>query len=316
MKKINQHYVWRRYLRPWSSNGKTDGKIHCYFLRDAKKANPNLQGVAVKRYFYKLNELSNDDIAFIKKLIIDPTEEHLQQLNMNWIEIFNFIYELRNQLVEKGTTNSEANSIIDEHIINFEEDLHCSIEDGATKYIDSILQHDISFYKSDHDCMEFLRYLCVQYLRTNKIKSRIISSLSKYNKYVDINKIWNVLSHIMATNVAYSFYAERNISRIVLLINNTSNVFITGDQPVINTYSIDKALNAVPLEMELYYPVSPNVAILITKKPEYACDTITLNEEQVDYFNSHIAKGAYEQIYSNSQESIERAINRLGSTRT
>jgi hypothetical protein len=58
MKKRKQHYIWRYYLNAWA----TDEQIFC--LRENKIFKTNLMNIGNIRDFYRLKELSNQDIKF------------------------------------------------------------------------------------------------------------------------------------------------------------------------------------------------------------------------------------------------------------
>ena len=61
---IKQHYVWRYYLTPWTSNSKTDGQIYC--LMDNKIFLSALMGVGNQRYFYKVPDFTERQIQLAK----------------------------------------------------------------------------------------------------------------------------------------------------------------------------------------------------------------------------------------------------------
>jgi len=299
MKKRKQHYVWRYYLRSWSENE----KIFC--LRDGKIFESNLMGVANKRDFYRLKELNLDDIKFIKKFAIDPSPPHLQKLHYNLIKQFNSIpFELKSYVDSKGIDDSKLKGEIDKAINNLEEDLHGGIESSAIKYIDSILREDIKFFNTDEGKMEFIYFLCVQYMRTQKIKLSVLNATS-VNKSINTEKIWNVLSHILATNMGWNLYANRKF-KMVLLKNNSVKEFITGDQPVINTYATSVSNLTPPDKLEFYYPVSPSLAILITEKENHKeSNRLALNEKDVVSYNKLIVKNCHDQIYATSKSILE-----------
>ena len=81
MKKRHHHYVWRNYLRAWAA----DDAIWCF--REGKVFKTNLMGVGQKRDFYKLKELTEADILFIKKVAIEPSKGKFRELNDGWLEL-------------------------------------------------------------------------------------------------------------------------------------------------------------------------------------------------------------------------------------
>ena len=298
MKKRRHHYIWRYYLKPWTGNG----KIWC--CRKGKKFNTNLINVGQIKDFYRLKKLSKKDIEIIHKLTIENTRTHLQKVNKRWIEVFNFIFELKKLVDHKDINDEKINEFIDIVISNLEENIHSKIERDAKKYLDLILNENIDFYKTEEGCVEFSYFISVQYSRTNKVKSSV---LEKLNGVIDIENAWNVLAHIFASNISWGLFENRQIYAMVLLKNETSEEFITGDQPVINTCATYLSSDEPPEELELYYPVSPNLAILITEREndEYK-DKLLLSREQVIQYNKMIAKQAHTQLYASSEECFKK----------
>ena len=186
-KKRHHHYVWRNYLRPWSSQG----KIAC--LREGKIFQPELMGVGQKRDFYKLHDLNNDDFAFIKRLAIDSSPKHLQTLHTELVRLFNVVFYIRESMASKGVNDHELNNLLDVAIHNLEEEMHAGIESTAKKYIESILREDINFYDTDEGCRDFSYFLCTQHMRTEKIRKSVIGSVGLIQG-IEFGKVWNVLS--------------------------------------------------------------------------------------------------------------------------
>lgn len=191
MKKTKQHYVWRYYLKSWAN----PELIWC--CRDGKIFNSNLMGVAQSRYFYKLNELSFKGMNIIHEYYIKPLSTDLQKSNNAWVSLFNEIFKLKKLYEQNGIYTSETKALVDESICNLEEELHSIIEKGAIPYIDSILNENIDFYRSNKDCAKFAHFISVQYFRTQKMKSNFLKNAEKFD--VNIENAWNLLSHIFAT---------------------------------------------------------------------------------------------------------------------
>ena len=265
-------------------------------------------GVGQVRDFYKLKELSLHDIEAIRNLAIEPSKPHLQELNKGWLEPFNAVFKIKSMIDKMGIDHPEINTALDDAIHNLEEELHSGIESSAIKYIDSILNENIDFYSTEKGCMDFAYYLCVQYVRTQKIQDNIFKNFRNI-KSVNIENVWNVMRHIYATNMAWVLFAERNRFRMILIHNQSEAPLITGDQPVVNTYAVGKLVNETVDEVEFYYPVSPKLAILISEKEEYqSVSELVFNSEEAHLYNSYILKSFHEQIYSNSRETLESII--------
>ena len=295
MKKRRHHYVWRHYLRAWSENE----QIWC--SRNNKIFLSNLMNIGQERDFYRLKDLKIQDVEFIKLLIGEHQSEMLTKLNHGWIELFTAVFKIRETVNDLGISDSDFEEEIEKQIINIGEDFHSSIESGAIKFLEGMLTNDTDFLNDEDSSIEFIHYLCVQYFRTKNIKENVSSAVSKLGP-LDIDKVWNILSHIFSTTLGWSIHGERALWNVVIFKNHTNTPFITGDQPVINTYA---AFGNEAIErdhLELYYPLSPNKALLLTKKTEYQkVPCKELSETEVAHFNDAIVDLAYEQIYSSSK---------------
>jgi hypothetical protein len=297
MKKRRHHYIWRKYLRAWAINE----LVWC--RNEDNIFNSNLMNIGQIKDFYKLKEINPRDIEIINKIAIEPTPPGLQEINKRWLLLFNSVFQLKHDLEQRGLNNNQTDKLLDEFIQNAEEDLHENIESNAIVYIESMLNEDLNFFKTEQGYMDFMHFLCVQYMRTNKIKSNILNNVaqSKSIEVEVIERIWNILSHIYATNMGKVFYEERHSHHIFLLKNETQKEFITGDQPVINTYFTGNVNKELPKEVEFYYPLSPKLAILITKIIyDLLSDKILLNEDEVDKYNLMIIEQSHSQIYASS----------------
>jgi hypothetical protein len=309
MKKRKQHYVWKHYLRAWSS----DEQIFC--LRNGKIFISNLIGVANERDFYNLRELNQADIDFVKTYAIEPSTPLLKNVHLRTLEWFTSVFLVKHRLEEMGNNSSDINQKIDDLINNFEEDFHAQIEGDAVKYINSILNENLSFYKDKQERLKFLCFLCFQFFRTKKIKYNMISQVNSSGLpeevCISFEKTFNIFSHIFAYNVAYSLAINSNF-KILLILNNSNVPFITGDQPVTNTFASGKSLEDMlkELNLEFYYPVSPNIAILITERKKYKdIDNLYITEfDMIQKYNSIIIEASHEQIYSNSEELLKSCL--------
>lgn len=305
MKKRRHHYVWRYYLRSWAQ----DEKIYC--LREGKIFNPNLMGIGQKRDFYKISDLTEDDIYFINKLVIEPTYDHLHETNKKWVDLFCLISNMKQTLKNNNLNQAEFDTFIDEATYNFEEDLHGIIEDNSIKYLDLINNGDVSFYKANKDKINFSHFISVQMMRTEKVKTNIESNIKPVaDRFPNFNymRTWNVMSHILSTNMAWNLSTSNIPFSMILLTNKTKKEIITSDQPVINTYN--KLDFSPPTDTELYYSVSPNHAILLSKKEDHAqSDNILLNEEDIMRFNQMMIDNSHSQIYAASKKTLEEYLH-------
>ena len=304
MKKRGQHYVWKHYLESWTTNG----KLFC--LRNNEIFETAPVNIGKKRDFYRLNELTEQDIFNIK-LLISNMPVSSQKIHIGWINFFNVVFDLKKICESASVKNAEIEKELDIALNNFEEDLHSKIEGMGAPYIENIIDTNLSFFDNQEERYDFCYFLAVQYFRTNFIKKQAIETFSNFGDKVspeftpyilNMEKSWNILSHIFATNVGFSL----SYMRLILLKNNTQIPFVTADQPAINlkaTYNIKEP----PEEFELYYPLSPNIAILLVDKNKDLFSE-NLNEDDVVKLNNAIVNASLEQIYANNRTILEQYI--------
>ncbi|MHB8987700.1 MAG: DUF4238 domain-containing protein [Desulfobulbia bacterium] len=301
MKKRRHHYVWREYLRAWA----VDEKIFC--LRKNNIINPNLMGIGQQRDFYKLKELDKNDIEFIRTIAINTAPDHLIKGHEKLLNNFTVIFKLKDRLSHVPThLHDDMVRLYETTIHNLDEDLHSEIEGSAIKYIQLLLDEDTSFFRTDRGFLDFIYYICVQYMRTKKMRESIILSFKEKTPNVPMEKCWNILSHMFATNMGWNIYKDRNNYKMVLIKNTSSKEFITGDQPVVNIFTSNILKDAQPDRLAFYYPISPNLAILIIENKYFRGENhLNYSEEEVDNHNQVIFNKSHEQIYSKRATSLE-----------
>ena len=117
---------------------------------------------------------------------------------------------------------------------------------------------------------------------------------------VNPEKIFPLLSQIIATSVAYGLNAEDR--QLYLLRADGKERFITGDQPVINVKAAPGSSSETITGLDFYYPISPTIAVLLAKDPP--ADT-ELTDETVRSYNNLIQQHSHEMIFGHSSEALE-----------
>ncbi|WP_411267076.1 DUF4238 domain-containing protein [Chlorobaculum sp. MV4-Y] len=139
-------------------------------------------------------------------------------------------------------------------------------------------------------------------------KKSVLANVSP-PKHINLEKIWNILSHIYSTNIGWSLYADRRSLQFVLLENQSSKQFVTGDQPVINTYGTSDPKKP-PQRLEFYYPISSFIALLLVdRKNNVEEKRRTIGHAQVMAYNEHIVRNSHEQLYAATKESLEMYVH-------
>lgn len=299
-KKKKQHYVWRFYLDAWAE----DELIYCW--REGKVFRTNIKDVAQGRYFYQVKKLSKDDIDIVKAFI-ERFPPHLKNIHNKILEVYITPHKLQTLFGLHADIPENLNETLDTMIHNLEENLHATVESNSIKFIESIRAEDISFWDIKKERTNFLIFIFLQLFRTKKIQEDLTLALRiKIPGETRLTNAWGVLRQMFAMNVADSVLNDEGYYPILLL--NDSNIpLITADQPVINTHSIGSTLFQEPEQFEVYYPVSPRKAIMLTNvKPRPKGEAIFLTASDVNLYNSYMIDRAHEQIFSTSKEILNQ----------
>jgi hypothetical protein len=293
--KIRQHHVFRHYLTAWSEDGQV------WVLGRGKVFRSNVTNVAVEKEFYKLREITPEDIALVKALAIESLPQVLQARCLEFVEVFCLPIEMRRRIDPVDARYAKERAYLDEAIVNTEEDFHCRIEDSLVPTLRDMLDGRIDFFFDDERAAQFLHAICLQYMRTKKRREALWSLGRTPVAGSDIRRAGNLLSQILAFVMGWSLYRDRALFRIALVDNETEIPFIAGDQPIINLHA--KLGNGVTERLEFYYPLSPNKAMLLLEASH--ARTPVVSEDEVRELNALIVQNSHEQVFSNSREYLE-----------
>ena len=224
--KIYHHHTPRQYLLPWTD---ADERIAWYGY--GKVSRSGLTVVGGENDFYKLKELTIPDIDCLK-LVIDGFPEIGRDGHRHFLEMYTLPTRLKRHLEEHNIQSPEAMKQLEVAISNLNENYHAAIENGFWPHLAAIKNRDFSFYEDPQKACGFFHGLYVQYLRTKAVKERACQKESVL--FDDMERVWDVLSHILAVEAGRSFFCSRNEFRILVLDNDTEVPFITSDQPIIN----------------------------------------------------------------------------------
>lgn len=292
--KKKHHYVWQHYLKSWATNG----RVWC--KRGDNIFETSTVNIAQIRYFYEVKELEESHVRLVTAMI-NKSHGSLRETHFDFLKGYQALHEEKRNLERVGKSSEALEAAFRPFLINYEEDYHSHIEKNSVKHLDAIKSNDTSFFCRGEERVDFSHFLCVQYMRTKRQKEAFLNEVCM-PQCIDAENAWPVIRHILAVNVAWGIYSGP--FKMVLLENSTSISFITGDQPVINTYAVDNDEDVENLEF--YYPLTPRRAILITERKDLNnTPFINLNEEQVKTYNRGIFSMSHEQIYANSKEALE-----------
>ena len=274
--KKSQHYVWKHYLKPWMNNG----QVYC--LRDGKIFKTSPDNIAQQNYYYKSTPMTQEEIDVANYCIglFDPTvKESLSSL----LKIYHLTSNYNDYLMKCGI-----------------EDFHGLIERRFIPLLSKIYEVDLSFFDDSTEKGNFSFFIGCQYSRTNNMRSRFIDSKINVPQNVDKENIAKILSLFIAVIIAKWIFIS---SKLQFLDNKTSEPFLTCDQPVFNLKATGN-IEIAPTEFELFYPISPTQAIILSEnnlQPRIEVEDV----ERIQWFNNKIRENAKEQIYAKNEENLK-----------
>jgi len=293
-KKKRQHYVWQRYLKNWS---KDQSQIYC--LRDNRIFITGTTCLALERYFYKLDGITRNDLDLIKRGYVDAMKGVAQEHAQKILHMFSAMVTMRDALLAQFPNNVEVSESLDVFFTNVEENYHAEIEGCSTFFLDSLLNRQTCFYNNPEKNAEFNIFLTTQYVRTKNMQEALLSRAAGHPYlYEPTRRAMSVYRFITAHTIAMGLSNYMDWCSFKLLNNDTDTPFITGDQPVINTKADDIDLTTgFAKSLELYYPISPEIAVLINPKHG-------TNQHQELQVTKHEAKDYNDMMFHASHEQI------------
>ena len=301
--KIYHHHTPREYLLPWA-----DGTECIAWFGYGKVKRSGLTVVGGENDFYKLKELTDDDIASIRVLIQQLPEggrKGHEDLLRYYILPMRLKRDLGRRIAENPEAENdpqvaEASRYIEVLISNLNENYHASIERRFWPYLKQIAGRNFGFYDEPLKVGEFFHGLAVQYLRTKAARERAKKTVKVV--FEDLERVLDLLSHMFAVVMGRSLMVDRRKFQIVVLDNSTEVPFITSDQPIINILTDGKSVVA-PDRMELYYRLSPTQAMLfLEKKTATAGIDQNVSIDEAHRYNRMIYDHSAFRIFSNSEE--------------
>jgi Protein of unknown function (DUF4238) len=286
--KRRHHTVWQQYLKAWT----VDGAIWC--LQNGRIFRTGTPVIAVEKDFYKLQQLTPEDIDLIKSFFGQGHPLAVRN-HSNFLNMVMAPFQLTHQVPKDKRPGIDR--LLDRYASNVLEDYYAGVEASFSPLLERALDGDINFYDDDQECIPFLNYLCTQYMRTKRAKQAI--ELCRADGSADISRIWNVIVPMAVTNIGADLFRDRKRRKLALIRNLTSSAFITGDQPAINL----KAEHGRPPEhLSIYYPISPKIALILGDvDEELSYRTETLTAEQVATLNRIIVEASHQQVFADSE---------------
>jgi hypothetical protein len=306
-KKRKHHYVWEYYLGAWA----VDGQIWC--RRGEKCFRVSTENVAHRRDFYRLKEMSDNDVVMVERLI-SRMGEHARESARGWVPYFRAFHLIRRDWEASGRINPDFETKLDVAINNMEEEWHASIEGRGAPILAALLRGDLATLENNDVFADFAIFIATQYMRTPVRTRRTIEAFADLVPNFNVDAAWGLLRTIFAGNIGAALYVQRKSMRITLLEARGAQ-FITGDQPIVNTRAAASADCVPPSELELYYPVSPELALLMDWGDGSGVkERRMLPAAEVGAYNRLLSRASGEQIYARTEEALR--IVPVGSAQT
>jgi len=291
MKKKRQHYVFQKYLESWTTNK----QLWCMMNRkDIIKT--NTINVGQEKYFYAIKDFTKKDLQVAKELVHHNKDSFYSDY---WVDMYELVLKLKDYTKQETADKElvEAIGFLTNHI---EQEINCGVENRLLPFLEKMLEKDLSFLNSDENKFMLCFCLMEQFSRTKMMKEQLLNDIPEI-KNCNFENVWALVRHSYDGFLGFVLAAQN--MNFCLLYNKEGN-FITGDQPIVSTkFDWNKEI----IESEYYYPLSPSLALIITKDKNYPhMEIVDISLEDVEKFNMNIVCNSNFQIYSNSKEILEK----------
>jgi len=298
-KKTRHHYVWRHYLKPWT----TSGKLWC--KRGGTLFQTSRTNVAVERHYYRLKEMEEKDLRFVRSVVLEGLPPVSRQVGAAWVPLFTDLFRYKAEFQSSGSTDMEAARQLDTAINNLEEDLHAKVENDALSQLESLRSGDVEFMRDGDGLSSFCFFLAMQYMRTPTRFAAMQANLSDAPFNLDAG--WGLLRTILASGFAFQMNRRGEKLRATFVQASDEGIrFITGDQPVLNAKAVGLAVGEEAKDLELLYPLGPNLALFIDFEGEGGPTRLNRqgDAEEVDRLNTMVKAEAAEQLYAAEKDDL------------
>lgn len=251
------------------------------------------------------NDLNNNDISRTQELLITELYENKflpiyeRILNTNSIDFIN-------QTID--------DSIALYSCINITKFVYKYLQIKFEQLTNSRFHNKNIFTIKENTYFDLILYFFLQDLRTCNVIRNLQESLalSRLQEFVNINNenfSFLTISMLLITIAEKLFYINSPF-KFILMKNETNINFVTSDCPCINVYaSFIETRLLQEHEIEFLFPLSQNLALLMTDKICYTLNNIHIVKDiDMDVYNKTIIKTAQRYVYANSRNLLERYI--------
>lgn len=307
--KRNHHYVWRFYLKSWA-----EGNELYYISKKGNVSRDSVKGLARETDFYKINPLTMDDVALIKRFSA-MSPPFLQAEHDSQLKHFIRLSSVSNMISSSGCKSKDLNDIDKAIRHNSLEDMHSFYEDLSVKVIGSLSKGSASVLDNTQHMIAFCSYLGHQMSRTKSFKEK---SLTAFKDNPDIaitfpvelkllERNWWFISYMFGINIGAGLFESKNRNNHIFITNKTDIPFITSDHPIINIHpsACENTSNEGPSNADFYFPISPRFAYMINDSDAYNSLAEGIDSKMVNRLNKLIYEKSYENVFACSSEVLK-----------
>ncbi|GBQ63603.1 hypothetical protein AA103196_0645 [Ameyamaea chiangmaiensis NBRC 103196] len=268
--KKKHHYVSQTYLNNWKNK---NDKIWTFNKNLHKpKMTPISESlsesIAYSNHLYKINGLNEKEYIFLMKNVNSLLGTPMGDAICNMIKIF--------RILDIIGDDSEENSDLFRPIrlikSNSIENIYCLVE-GLFPKITKMIAEDPESIEI-HDYEMILRTVSQFFLRNLHMKNVVCNDEAKKKfraQGMRVENIWPIMalikSEIFCMNLIEGLY------EIDILKSEPGNYFITNDKPIL---SLNGSSNP---KMELLFPISPNISVIIVPSRKSEDEKIRIKQE-------------------------------------
>ena len=275
----HNHYVWAHYLRGWANANK---EIYHRSVNGISATNSKV--LACEYGFYKMSPVSDVDeqslLTWISAFDAEQQPIHISLLG-KMMEV-SCVYQAF------GDAGYQLGQELLAH--NVMENLHTRFEDAGRDALDEIRLGNYAYLHSSLEIAEgFHSYMGQQMTRTQQWKKNAIATAAMTSETLAnvVEKHWWLLSFMLGVNVGMKLLMAALSGHFVILENHTNVAFVTSDNPVINIHpsALSRRGDANLLYSDLYFPISPRIAYIVSECDTYGRGVRSASESLVSRLN-------------------------------
>lgn len=296
--KTQQHYVWKHYLSAWA----LDDKVWCRRGDDVFRS--NTKNLAVERDFYKINPLTPSDIELVT-MIARSASARLPWVHLDLITTIGTFINTHAQFEAAGIRSAKTDELFRIAMQNMAEDGHQKVETDSLPDLASLRREDMSFLQNAERRARFAYFLGMQFSRTPAAASSIERHIRTTLPEFKIDNCRTLVCPMFGAEIGWSLFAGWEQLRVTMLHAAPTASFVASDRVLVNLKALTTTSDEND-ELELYYPISPEVAMIFAQNdPTPGLWKRTLTVPETLGFNGLMARQSGRQIYAAFKSALE-----------